>query len=103
LFALLVLLGTWLSGPSRAAVATRHAVAAAPRKLSRAISASRLGPVVVRYTTALRVGIVALALIVLILWDNPSLTTVIVLAVIAVIMLLIVESTRAVASRSRPT
>ncbi len=101
LLALLVVLGAWLSGPSRPAVAVRHAVRSAPRAFERWLGASRVGPLVVAHTTAIRVGIVSLALIVLVLWDNPSLATVIVLAVIAAVLLLIVEGTRAVATRSR--
>ena len=100
LLALLVMLGAWLTGPSRPAVAVRHAVRSAPRGFVRWLGASRVGPLVATHTTAIRVGIVSLALIVLILWDNPSLATVIVLAVIAVLLLVIVEGARA-AARSR--
>jgi hypothetical protein len=51
---------------------------------------------------AIRIGIVTVGLIVQVLWDNPSLATIIVLAVIAVILLLVVEMMRVAAVHSRP-
>jgi LPXTG-motif cell wall-anchored protein len=103
LLAVLIALGAWLSGPSRPAVAMRHAVARAPTTLGRTLAASRVGPPIVRYATAIRVGILALALIVLVLWDNPSLATIVVLAAFTAAALLVVEVIRAAAHNSART
>ena len=103
LAALLIVLGAWLSGSSRPAVAIRHAVATAPKSLTHTLATSRVGPLVAHYRTAISVGIIALALIILVLWDNPSLATIIVLAVIAVILLVAVELVRAAVTRAAAT
>ena len=103
LIALLVALGSWLSGPSRSAVATRRFATSVPRALGSKLNTGPVGPFVARYVTALRIGIVVLACIVLLLFDAPSLAAVIVMAVIAVVLLLLVELLRATAMRSRPT
>lgn len=102
LVALLVALGAWVSGPSRSAVATRRFVMSAPRALGQKLSTGPVGPFVAAHVTALRIGIVALAFIILLLGDAPSLATVIVLAVLAVVLLLVVELLRASAPRDRP-
>jgi LPXTG-motif cell wall-anchored protein len=102
LAALLIVLGAWLSGPSRRAVATRRAAASAPRAIGETLADNRVGALVARNAMAIRIGIVTVGLIVLVLWDNPSLATIIVLAVIAVILLLVVEMVRMAAVRSRP-
>jgi hypothetical protein len=99
---LLIMLGAWLSGSSRPAVATRRAVASGPKAIGRRLSASWVGPLVARHAMAIRVGVVAVGLIVLILWDSPSLTIVIVLAVIAAVLLVVVEMVRMAAVHSRP-
>jgi hypothetical protein len=52
LVALLVALGSWVSGPSRPAVAARRAVASAPRALGRKFETGLVGPVVARYAMA---------------------------------------------------
>jgi hypothetical protein len=95
LIMLLIGLGAWLSGPSRSAVATRARLTAGPRALGHRLELRRAGRFVRQYALALRVGIIALAGIVLLLMTAPSLADIIVLAVIALVLLLIVEVLRA--------
>ena len=102
LVALLVALGAWVSGPTRSAVATRRFVMSAPRALGQKFSTGPVGPFVAAHVNALRIGIVALAFIILLLGDAPSLATVIVLAVLVVVLLLVVELLRASSPRDRP-
>jgi LPXTG-motif cell wall-anchored protein len=95
LVALLVALGAWVSGPSRAAAATRRVVSSVPQTLGRRLSTGPVGPFVARHAMALRVGVIALGFLVLILVDSVSLGTVITLAVIVVVLLLLIELLRA--------
>jgi hypothetical protein len=95
----LIAFGAWLSGPSRSAVATRARLTAGPRALGRRLKLQRVGQFTRRYALAFRVGIVALAGIVLLLMTAPSLADVIVLAVVAVVLLLVVEVLRAAGGR----
>lgn len=101
LMTLLVAFGAWVSGPSRPAGSLRHAVAIGPRVLGQQLNTGPVGPFVDRYALALRIGAVAVMLIILLLIDNPSLGTVILLAVLAVVLLLVIELLRATSSRSR--
>jgi LPXTG-motif cell wall-anchored protein len=103
LIALLVAFGSWVSSPSSSAVATRRFVTSIPRALGQKLNTGPVGPFVARYVTAFRVGIIVLAFIVLLLTDAPSLGTVIFLAVLAAVLLLLVEMFRTTAVRSRPT
>jgi hypothetical protein len=103
LIALLVAFGGWVSGPSRSAIAIRRFTKSAPQKLGQKFETGPVGEFVVRYTTALRVGIIVLACIILLLFNAPSLATVITLAVIAVVLLLLVEVLRSTAAHTRPT
>jgi threonine/homoserine/homoserine lactone efflux protein len=52
---------------------------------------------------AIRISIIALAFIILLLIDSPSLGTIVLLAGLAVVLLLVVELLRASALRNRPT
>jgi LPXTG-motif cell wall-anchored protein len=95
LVALLVALGAWVSGPSRAAAATRRVVSSIPQTLGRRLRTGPVGPFVARHAMALRVGVIALGFLVLILLDSVSVATVITLAVIVVVLLLLIELLRA--------
>lgn len=95
LLALLIAFGAWVSGRSRAATAMRHAAASVPSRLGGEITTGPVGPFVVRYTTALRVGAVGFGLIVLFLIDGPSLGTIILLAVLVLVLLTAIEVIRA--------
>ncbi len=100
LVALLIAFGVWVSGPGRAATSFRRGVVRGPQWLGAKLDSGPVGPFVVRYTTALRIGAVALMALILFLIDRPSLGTVILLAVILVLLLLIIEVLRATAKRS---
>jgi threonine/homoserine/homoserine lactone efflux protein len=72
-----------------------------PREAGSRLNAGPVGPFVDRYAIALRVAVIAILGVILLLFDSPSLVTVIVLAVICVILLLIIELLRASAHRAR--
>jgi hypothetical protein len=93
--ALLVAIGAWVSGPSRAAVATRRAVSSIPPALGRRLRTGPVGPFVARYAMALRIGVIALGFIILVLLDNVSVATIVTLAVIVLVLLLLIELLRA--------
>jgi hypothetical protein len=106
LVALLVALGAWLAGPSTPAVAIRRRVAGIPRWVrergaTRSWPSERVSGFVQQYRNQLRGAVIGLGLIVLILWDNPGLAVIITLAVIAALLLLVVEAMRAGAARQK--
>jgi hypothetical protein len=101
LLALLVAFGVWVSGSGEVATRFRGFVVRGPRELGSRLNAGPVGPFVDRYATALRILVIAVLGVILLLFDSPSLATVIVLAVICVILLLIIEMLRASAHRAR--
>ena len=101
LLALLVAFGVWVSGPGYVATRFRTFVVRWPREAGSRINAGPVGPFVDRYAIALRVAVIAILGLILLLFDSPSLVTVIVLAVICVILLLVIEMLRASAHRAR--
>ena len=101
LLALIVAFGVWVSGPGYVATRFRTSVVRWPREAGARINAGPVGPFVDRYAIALRVAVIAILGVILLLFDSPSLVTVIVLAVICVILLLIIEMLRASAHRAR--
>jgi LPXTG-motif cell wall-anchored protein len=102
LVALLVALGAWVSGPSRAAVATRRMVSAIPQALGSRVRTGPVGPFVARYAMALRIAVIALGFVILILLDSVSVATVITLAVIVLVLLSVIELLRASARQAVP-
>jgi hypothetical protein len=97
LVALLVAVGAWVTGSSSSARAVQRWFGRVRQWLGQ-----KTGPVpqfVGRHARALRIGIVAAGLIVVLLIDGPSLGTIILLALIAVILLLVVELLRAPGGR----
>lgn len=102
LVALLVALGAWVSGPSRAAVATRRAVSSIPQNLGGKLRTGPVGPFVEHYAMALRIGVIALGFLILVLLDNLTVATVITLAVIVLVLLLLIELLRASARHAVP-
>jgi hypothetical protein len=103
LFAVLVMLTVWLTGHSERATAVRAAARKAPTVSAEWVASSRLGPFTVRNIKAIRIGIVSVGFITLILWTNPSLATIISLAVIVAVLLSAVELVRgATRHRIRP-
>jgi len=101
LLALIVALGVWVSGPGYVATRFRSFVVRWPREAGSRLNAGPVGPFVDRYAIALRVAVIAILGVILLLFDSPTLVTVIVLAVICVILLLIIEMLRASAHRAR--
>ncbi len=101
LLALIVAFGVWVSGPGDVATRFRGFVVHGPRELGSRLNAGPVGPFVDRYATALRVLVIAIMGVILLLFDSPSLVTVIVLAVITVLLLLIIEMLRASAHRAK--
>jgi hypothetical protein len=86
--ALLVAAGAWVTGPSRAAVATRSRFAAFGETRG---DATPLGRWVAGNKRSLRIGAILLPLVIFLLWSSPTVTLVIVLAVVAVALLLAIE------------
>ena len=102
LLMVIVAFGAWVSSRGRGATTFRGAVARGPRALGSKLDSGPVGPFVVQYTTALRVGVIALMVFILTLIDRPTLGVIILLAVILVILLLIIEMLRATAIRADP-
>jgi len=96
LVALLVVLGLWLSGASRSAVAVRRWFAKVWRRAGEGAAAA--APFVARNANVFRVGIVLFAGLVLLL-ASASITTFIVITVIVVALLAAVEGLRGLAAR----
>jgi hypothetical protein len=96
--AVVVVVLAWVTGPSPRAVWLRHGVASAPRAAAVAASHGPLAQLAREHTRGCRIGIIATALFVLVLFTGISLVSVIVLAVIAVLLLLAVEWLRASAA-----
>jgi hypothetical protein len=97
--AVLVALGVWVSGPSARAVALRHGVLNWTRHLGLGLPEGPVTTFVARYTNFLRIGILAVAGLVLLL-ITPTAGAIILLAVIVVVLLLAVEALRAPSSRA---
>jgi hypothetical protein len=85
--ALLVAAGAWVTGPSRAAVAIRGRFAS----VGETRAATPFGRWVADNKQALRIGAILLPLAIFLLWSSPTVTLLIVLAVLAVVMLLAIE------------
>ena len=102
LLMLIIAFGAWVSGRSRAATAFRRNVVRGPQALGGKLDSGPVGPFVVQHTTALRIGAVALMVLILALIDRPTLGVVIVLLVILIVLLLIIEMLRASVTRGRP-
>jgi hypothetical protein len=81
-------------GPSRSAVRARASVRDALNTLSRRTQAGRERPAGVwigQHRNLLRIGVVALAAVVLLFWDRPTGLTVLVVALIALVALAAIE------------
>jgi hypothetical protein len=91
--ALLVAVGAFLSGPSRAAVSTRNRFGSAVGRAQSGmgLAATPFGHWVGRHKKPLRVGAILLPLIILALWNTPTVTLLIVLVVLGLVLLLAIE------------
>jgi hypothetical protein len=91
-FALIVVLAAWLSGPARSATAAREGVLRLVRgKGAGGGEASAFGLWVARNRVVLRVVVIALALIVLVFLPHPTPVQVIVVAALALLLVLLIE------------
>lgn len=100
--ALLVAFGVWVSGPSARAVSLRRAVLKWTRDLGVGLPAGPVTQFVAHYANLLRIGVVAVAGLVLLL-ITPTAGSIILLAAIVVVLLLAVEALRAPVSRAAAT
>jgi hypothetical protein len=91
--ALLVAAGAFLTGPSRAAVSTRNWFGSAVGRAQSGtgLAATPFGQWVGRYKKPLRIGAILLPLVILALWDTPTVTLLIVLVVLGLVLLLVIE------------
>ena len=97
LVGLVVALGAALAGPSRPAVWVRESAVGGVRFVGRHAKQGRaglgpVGPWVGRYRGALRIGIVALGLVVLFAWSNPGVWVVVGVILGALLLLSAVEA-----------
>jgi hypothetical protein len=90
--ALLIALIVWLFGPSRPAVAFRRAVGQAPKWVGEKLADTAVAPAIVQYATPIRVGVVALALILIVLSDQITLARILILAIVVAILLVLVQA-----------
>jgi hypothetical protein len=94
--ALVIAIGAWITGPSRAAVRTRAALGSGISWLRnfgerRGVSSGPFGQWMYRYRRVLRVCAVALVALILVFWGQPTALTVIVLVVILLVLLGLIE------------
>jgi hypothetical protein len=95
-FALLVAIAAWIAGPSRAAGHIRNlwnrALAGAGAKADESdVATGSIATFIARSKTALRVLGVALALLILILWNHPTAGTVIGVGILLLVYLAVIE------------
>jgi hypothetical protein len=94
--ALIVALAAWVSGPTRAATGIRTTAkrivgGAGESAGSHGVTFGAFGAWVARYRAGLRVAVVLLALVTLLLWNQPRGGTVIVLAILLLVLLALIE------------
>jgi hypothetical protein len=97
--AVLVALGVWVSGPSARAVSLRHGVVNWARHLGLGLPEGPVTTFVTRYTNFLRIGVLAVAGLVLLL-ITPTGGAIILIAALVVVLLLAIEALRAPGSRA---
>jgi hypothetical protein len=90
--ALLIALILWLFGPSRPAVAFRRVVGNAPKWVGEKLADTAVAPAIVQYATPIRIGVVALALILVVLWDQITWARVLTLAVLVGLILVLIQA-----------
>ncbi len=95
----LIALGVWVSGSSARAVSVRRGLLNGARRLGVGLPAGPVTTFVAHYANILRIGILAVACLVLLL-ITPTAGAIILLAAIAVVLLLAVEALKAPMSRT---
>ena len=93
---LIVAVGAFFTGPSRAAVATRSAFSSGLGSLRRGgesagLSTGPVGSWTYAHRHALRIGAVALAAVIFVFWGHPTATVTIVIAVLLLVALGLIE------------
>jgi hypothetical protein len=88
--ALIVCALVWLTGPSRFARALRRSPAAAARRLAAAGATWRYADVVAQNRRTVSLVLVALAALVLVLWTNPGVATVLVIGLVTAALVVLV-------------
>lgn len=90
--ALLVCAIAWLTGSTRSARATRQHVASGARRLTAAGAGWKYADVVADNRRTVSIVVVALAALILVLWTNPGIVTVLVIALVAAAVVVLVYS-----------
>jgi hypothetical protein len=96
LVGLVVAIGAFFTGPSRAAVQTRSALRAGPEWIRhygerRGVSTGPVGQWTYLHRRGLRIGAVALFALIFVFWGQPSLLVVIVLVILLLVVLGLIE------------
>lgn len=91
--ALLVAAGAFLTGPSRSAMAVRAWFGSLVGRVQggTGVAATPFGHWVARHKKSLRIGAILLPLLILAVWDTPTVTLIIVLVVLGLVLLLVIE------------
>ncbi len=94
--ALVIAIGAFITGPSRAAIQTRSAMKSGAEWVRnfgerRGVSTGPVGEWTYAHRRALRIGVVALMAVIFVFWGHPTLTVVIVLIVILLVLLGLIE------------
>jgi hypothetical protein len=94
--ALVIAIGAFITGPSRAAIQTRSAMKSGAEWVRnfgerRGVSTGPVGEWTYAHRKALRIGVVALMAVIFVFWGHPTLLVVIVLVVILLLLLGLIE------------
>ncbi|MCW2521991.1 MAG: putative integral rane protein [Frankiales bacterium] len=92
--ALLIAFIAWLLGPSKPATAARRWARVVPAAATQRVASGPVGALVAHHAMTLRIGAVALGLLVVLFWDDPSVAVLITIAVLVVLVLALVELLR---------
>jgi hypothetical protein len=88
---LVVAVGAFFTGPSAAAVRTRHALSSGLGRLPHGGQSGPASRWTYAHRTALRIGAVALAALIFVFWGQPTAAVVIVIAVLLLVVLGLIE------------
>ena len=88
---LVVAVGAFFTGPSAAAVRTRHALSSGLGRLRRGGQSGPASRWTYAHRTALRIGAVALAALIFVFWGQPTVAVVVAIAVLLLVVLGLIE------------
>ena len=91
LVGLIVAVGAFFTGPSAAAVRTRHALSSGLGRIRHGGEAGPVSEWTYAHRTALRIGAVALAAVVFVFWGQPTAAVVIGIAIVLLVVLGLIE------------